>query len=298
MFCKKCGKESKGEQKFCTNCGKEFLGTIKNNFDEAPTFSFDFKKILEIRRIIPAIIIILFIGWGMYSSFDDSAIEINNNAISDWDSGKSDQAISQFKQASDEAFTDETKVTTLVNLGYIYSSELQYDEALQSFEEALLYTKKDSFDYFLISGEIALLEFKPNSALISYNKAYELNPNDFQINNALGLFYLDLEDIASNYLNYPKAVQYLQKAYEVSDYATKNTAKANLGIAYFFNDNFDQTISLLSSLDLNSKPYMAYWLGLTYAAKDDVTNAKFYLQKAVNAGVEVEQEVYDYLYTY
>ena len=40
---------------------------------------------------------------------------------------------------------------------------------------------------------------------------------------------------------------------------------------------------------------MAYWLGWAYAAKGDEINAKIYFQKALNAGIELEPEAYDYL---
>jgi len=76
----------------------------------------------------------------------------------------------------------------------------------------------------------------------------------------------------------------------------KNIATQNLAIAHLFNENYDRTISLLSSQ--GSDPHIAYWLGLSYAVKEDEANAKFYFQRAVDGGVDVEQEVYDYLYSY
>ncbi|MCK5343059.1 MAG: tetratricopeptide repeat protein, partial [Candidatus Heimdallarchaeota archaeon] len=191
----------------------------------------------------------------------------------------------------------DTKLNTLKNLGYIHSSEGQNEQALQSFKEALTYASEGSFDYFMVSGEIAMIEGKPNAALLSYNKAYDLRPNDFQINNALNLFYLDLSEVAPYYSDYVKSLQYAQKAHDVSEDLVKNTARQNLGIAHFFNENYDQAISYFSYTDLNKEPYMAYWLGWAYTAKEDKTNAKFYFQKAVDAGIEIEQEAYDYLYS-
>ena len=41
-------------------------------------------------------------------------------------------------------------------------------------------------------------------------------------------------------------------------------AKQNLAIAYYFNEDFDQTISLLSTSNLTQHPYASYWLGLAY----------------------------------
>jgi len=296
MFCKNCGNKSEGNQKFCTNCGASFSTSAEKSEPIFSKSSPPKPKSSPTGKIVGIIVILLVVGLGIWGSMDDGAIEKNNQAISDFDSGNSEQAIRQFQQASQEATGADTKLNTLKNLGYVYSSEGQYDQALQSFREALTYANEGSFDYYLVSGEIALLEGKPNAAQISYNKAYDLSPNDFQINNALNLFYLDLEGVAPYYENYPKALTHAQKAYDVSTSDVKNIATQNLAIAHLFNENYDRTISLLSSQ--GSDPHIAYWLGLSYAVKEDEANAKFYFQRAVDGGVDVEQEVYDYLYSY
>ena len=69
----------------------------------------------------------------------------------------------------------------------------------------------------------------------------------------------------------------------------------HLAIAYYFNENYDKAISLFLSFDLNKQPILAYWLGLSYVAKEDVENAKLYLKKAITAGVDVPVEVLDYV---
>ena len=68
-----------------------------------------------------------------------------------------------------------------------------------------------------------------------------------------------------------------------------------MAIANYFNNNFDETISLLSSSDLSKNPYAAYWLGLAYVKKEDMDNAKIYLKKAMDGGAEVPQEVKDFV---
>jgi|BioPla2DNA2_1021312.scaffolds.fasta_scaffold26927_4 tetratricopeptide (TPR) repeat protein len=299
MFCTNCGKKSEGNQKFCTSCGGALSAETKKEKEVPKTqvpLSASTESSWNVGRIITILIILAVVGFGIYGSLDENSITTNNEGITSFDSGDSEQAIRQFQQASQEAEGTDTKLNTLKNLGYVYSSEGQYEQALQAFREALTYTSAGSFENYLVAGEIALLEGKPNAAQISYNKAYELNSNDFQINNALNLFYLDLESVAPNYVNYPKALTHAQKAFDVSTSDIKNIATQNLAIAHFFNENYDRTISLLSPQ--GSDPYIAYWLGWSYAIKEDEANARFYFQRAVDGGVEVEQEVYDYLYSY
>lgn len=295
MFCKNCGTKSDGTKKFCTNCGNELSSVGKSQ--QTPPSNFTrpkFESSWSAGRIIGIIIVLAFIGWGIYASQDDDSIATNNDALSNFDSGNTDQAITQFQQASQSAVTNETKINTLKNLGYVYATEGRNSEALSTFQEALKLAKSGSVDYYLISGEIALLEYKPNAALLSFNKAYELSPNDFQVNSSLALFYLDLEETAPQYTDYVKALSHAKMAYEY-DVEKSEVSKQNLAIAHFFNENFDQTISLLLTTNLNQHPYIAYWLGWAYAAKGDGVNAKIYFQKALNAGIELEPEAYDYL---
>lgn len=300
MFCKNCGEKSKGDQKFCTSCGAPFLKNTGEKENEAP-------KVEHVSlptpgnswntgRIATILITLAVVGFGIYGSLDEDSITKNNEGLTSFDSGDSQTAINQLQQAAQEAATNETKINVLKNLGYVHATEGQYDEAFNAFKGALGLAKQGTFDYYLISGEIALLEYKPNAALLSFNKAYELNPTDFQVNNSLALFYLDFEEVAPQYVDYTKALSYAKKAYEY-DVEKSEISKQNLAIAHFFNENFGQTISLLSTTNLNQHPYMAYWLGWAYTTQGDEANAKFYFQKAVDAGIEMEQEAYDYLYS-
>lgn len=297
MFCKNCGKEFGDGQKFCTNCG---AASSSVSHQEAKTKSVTAFSVggagskINISKIVTVFVAVAIIGWVVYINLDEDAIQKNNEGLTSFDSGDSQTAINQFQQAAEDAITNDAKIQTLKNLGYVYATEGQNAQALTAFKEALELTKKDTFDYYLISAEIALLEFKPNAALLSFNKAYELNPVDFQVNNSLALFYLDLEEIAPQYVDYPKALSLAKKAYEY-DVEKSEISKQNLAIAHLLNENFDQAISLLSTTNLNQHPHGAYWLGLAYLGKEDHTNAKFYLQKALNAGVEMPQEILDYL---
>lgn len=239
-------------------------------------------------------LIILKFGFGAINSIDNTAVDKNNAAQEAYQSGGDpNQAINQLQQASQDAITNSTKMTTKVNLAYVYSSEGKNELALATFKEALPLASEGSMDYYLISGEIALLEGKPNAALIAYNKAYEKNPNDFQINNALNLFYLDIADERPQYSDVAKALGYAIKANQIQP---SDITKQNLAIAYHLNENYKQSIALLSSIsNVASQPYLAYWLGLSYAGDNQPTNAKYYLRIAINGGVDVPQEVYDYI---
>ncbi len=298
MFCKNCGKKSDDNQKFCTYCGEDL--SVKDK-EEKPkvkkTTNNSTKNSWGASRVIPIIIFIVIVGFSIYGSLDEDSIATNNEGLSSFNSGDNETAINYFQQASQGAVTNDLKIRTLVNLAYVHDSNGSYDDAYKAYQEALLLSDNGSFYYYLISGEMALLEGKPSVALSNYNKAYNKNPDDSEINNALALFYLDIEDLYPQYVDYSKALSYAKRAYELDVEKTSSSIQ-NLALAYYFNNNYSQTISLLSNTDFTQFPFMAVWLGLAYIGNNDEVRGRLYLQRAVDEGADVPQEVYDYLYSY
>jgi tetratricopeptide (TPR) repeat protein len=225
---------------------------------------------------------------GINGITSDRANKKNNDALKVYETGNAEEAINKMKEAVTSAVSMNDKRNALMNLAYIYASETQDDLALSAFKEALTKSYADSFDRDLITGEIALLENKPEEAESAFNKAYKKDPNSFQINNALALFYLNLDEKADKFVDYEKALQFAKKTDELSKL---KATKQNLGIAYFFNKKFPEAIAVLSKIDTNSDPYAAYWLGLSYLGNEEGEQAKSYLQKAIDGGVSVPDEI-------
>ena len=254
------------------------------------------KRILKIVSLVILVggIIVLKLLFSVSSTIDSGAIDKNNNALDAFNTGNNDQAISQFQQASNDAVTTKTRIASLKNLAYVYSTENKNSDAKSAFSQALSLTEKDSFDYYLVSGELALLNDDAETAYTDYLKAYNLNPDDFQINNSLNLFYLDTDSKHPEYQNYSYALLYAKKAYSAGQSAV---AEQNLGIAYYFNGDYADAINIFKNTSLDKDTYVAYFLGLSYAHIDDSFDAKLYLQKAIDNGVSVPQSVLDYLKT-
>ncbi|MBU0661200.1 hypothetical protein KKG22_03400 [Patescibacteria group bacterium] len=293
MRCISCGKVSEGTSNICTSCGVPFPEkTIEEQAAEATP---GVNKLLKKKQHLVRMLVIVFIvGMGIYNSVDDSAIDKNNEALLSLDSGNAATAIVQLEEAADEAVTKKNKINFLKNLAYAYDLEGRTEEAVAIFQKALLLTDDGDFEYYLIAGEIATLEKNIDEAVIQLEKALKLKPKDDQVNNSLSLIYLDLEEIAPQYENYVKALEYAKKAYEY-DEEKSETSKQNLAIAYYFNDELEEVITLLLSTNITQHPYMGYWLGSAYAGVGDDVNAKRVLIEAIDAGMEFPQEVYDYL---
>lgn len=279
------------------NCGTAFsaTGSAKTTTpppvrSSMPTEPWTTKKALKVLAGVVVVGIIIF--YRIQNAADSNAIDKNNTALSSFDSGNDTQAISQFQDAASNAATTETKITTLKNLAYVYETDSKNDQALTSFQQALKLTSQNSFDYYLISAEVALLQSNPNSAYINFNKALAIQPDDFQLNNSLAIFYMNLDGSSSDYEDYGKALTYALKANTIS---SSEVTRENLGIAYFFNKNYDQSISILSQTNVTQHPYVGFWLGYDYLGKNDPANVKSYFQQAINAGATPPKEVTDYL---
>jgi len=298
MFCKNCGDKIKKGAKFCAKCG-EVVSLDGNKVIEKKTEHANFSKSkLNLRAIVVIVIIVVVIGLNIYYKGDDEAVTSNEVGLELFDKGggstqEAQQAIDAFKEASESAVSPDVQIEVLKNLSYAYSAEGRTYEAIEVLKEALKLADSNSLNYYLINGDIAYLEARPNSALLNYNEAYNVDPNDFQANNALGIFYLDLEEIAPAHTDYQKALQYTKRAYELSGL---ETVKENMAMAYLFSEDYDTAIALYLSLNPSNKTYLYLWLAIAHYGKEDFVNGDAYVRKALDAGMEVPQELLDIYY--
>jgi tetratricopeptide (TPR) repeat protein len=303
MFCTNCGNQIDEGQRFCTSCGDPVKGTEKSFNSEIKQKAKKVKKPWTFGRFVKyAIVTIIVVGLlfiklilSAVGLVDQAAVTSNDKGLDAMERGDMYTATQQLEEAADSAVTSSAKLTTLANLGYVYSSDGNYTKALQSFKEALTHASVNSSDYYLISGEIALIEKNPLKALQNYKSAYNLKPNDFQVNNALNLFYLDMEDAYPSSSDYKKALEHGLKAYSSSPSETKGTVAENLGLAYFLNEDYGNAITYLNKSSNPSQPTIQFWIGAAYYAQEQFVTAKPYLQRAKNGGVS---EADEFLLTY
>ena len=112
-------------------------------------------------------------------------------------------------------------------------------------------TQKATAHYKL--GVSYLNENNVQPAFIEFRKAYDLNPEDKEVLNAIGIIYL------LKFEDFPKAIEFFQKALSVDPDFSE--AHNNLGVAYerskMFNDAIISYKKALSNL-LYRTPEMAY----------------------------------------
>ena len=287
MTCTNCGKALNKQKKGCLNCGKNVASQFSPENNQVSVKN-------RFSKIIKYIFIGLFIFGTVSSVVDQPTIDNNNEGLNSLNSGDFDSAIISLEKAIDTAFSKENKRDTRLNLAYAYLNNLMPEKALSAFNDSLEYADKDSFKYYLISAEIALLEYDAELTLQNLNKAYEIQPDDFQVNNALNLFYLDLADVFPEFYDPLKALKHAKKANIAVDDSIKNIAVHNLAIAHYFNEEYDDAI-LMFLEDTTDSPYLYNWLGLAYFGAGEFENSKFYFEKALAAGVPINTEIYNQL---
>lgn len=175
---------------------------------------------------------------------------------------------------------------TLIEKGYVYYNNERYSKALEVFNEALQYAEEQSFEYYLISAEIALLNDNATAALLAYEQAYEIEPRSIDINSNLAYFYSGYEESTLEYLDYEKALFYNLKVYRLLG-VENGSEELNVAISYFYLDKPNKVIELLEDFDFEEYPYAAVWIAGAYYYLDNTVEMLRYIEIAEDNGAEV-----------
>ncbi|MEW6109983.1 MAG: tetratricopeptide repeat protein [Nitrospirota bacterium] len=109
---------------------------------------------------------------------------------------------------------------------------------LFSFMSCATIEKQDNLQTALAHFKIGVAYYNENKiqqAFVEFQKAYELNPKDKEVLNAIGIIYL------MHFDEIPKSIVYFEKAVSVDPHYSE--AYNNLGFAYEKSGNFDTAIS-------------------------------------------------------
>jgi tetratricopeptide (TPR) repeat protein len=264
------------------------LGTVKSIMINKIKTRF---KIVAI-MIVVGIIIFVFFNKPILQFLNDMAEDTADQAVQLYNSGDTTGALNNMLDALEMASDPKIELTLLKNIAYIYIEQGSKEDALEYLNKALLLASKDSFDYYLITGEIAWVNGQTDSAYTAYEQAKKLKTDDYQLNNNLALLHLNLNGKANKYFDYTKALAYSKKAVELNK--TKYSQNI-LGIAYYFNKDYKNAISILGSLSGYYDPISDYYLGLAYLDSGDDFNSIVYLKSAIQDGVTPSQKVVDFL---
>jgi tetratricopeptide (TPR) repeat protein len=150
------------------------------------------KRAFALTFILPLVIICMF-GWVKYNSPFLNEENIKNiEAIRTFQEGNTegsavlfDEIIEQYTEKGDI----DNAMKIYINKGILFESSGQTEEAKSIYSQALSHASEESSHYFVLNGLIAVIEGRAEEALNYFSKALELDINDFNGNNRIGMIY-------------------------------------------------------------------------------------------------------------
>lgn len=213
----------------------------------------------------------------------------NNLALEQMYLGNYEEAEKLFISALSKTEKDDVvdKINILNNLGLMHENMQDYETALKYYNESQSYSDSGSAGYNSIAGKILVLQDNSPKAIEYFNKALEIDVNDFDSNNILGLIYLG--DLGEKYLDYPKVLIHNEKAYSLN---SSPTMMQNLALNYYFVSSYDDALPLLLEI-CKTQPANSiakYFAGLIYYINQDQPKAKKYITEAITLNPELDND--------
>ncbi|HTA26353.1 MAG TPA: tetratricopeptide repeat protein, partial [Bacteroidia bacterium] len=173
-----------------------------------------------------------------------------------------------------------------LNLGLAYYRKNMYDDAIKIYTELIHMDSLEPTAYF----QRALAYHygnppQPELALADYSKAIQLNPANAMAYLNRGSLYVD------QFNKYDLAIADFNKTLELDPANTD--AIVNKGIAYYRKEDFDEALRLYNSVpgNLNDRGKIFYLKALSYAGKNEYTNALQNAETAQKMGLTIDPAI-------
>jgi tetratricopeptide (TPR) repeat protein len=190
------------------------------------------------------IILLFFSLFSCNSVYDAKKIgELNNEGVFFLESKNYASALVKFQEALALKPIGETKSQVLRNISTVYFYLDEIDSAKYYSKLAYQSTPKNTYDYHLNYGEYLMLEGKIKSAIIEFEKAIKINPNNMEAYNNFSLIYDG--SFGDEFTDDEKALYYSQKAFELNP---SPITKEQLAAVHFQQDNYKESNRLFKEL--------------------------------------------------
>ncbi len=193
--------------------------------------------------------------------------------------GQNDKAEEFYKKA---LFLDDRLAETYINIADVYYKENRLWDAIEILQGAIaLIPDNVALRHYL--GRIYIEDKRYDDAIDALDSVLELAPKNYDANWDLGMVYYELGDYNSAIANFEEVLKYIEDN-ELIFYQT--------ALAYEANDEIDKAISnLLKSISVNDKFPLGYKrLGMLFAARGDIEDAKEYYGEYLNFDIPTEEK--------
>lgn len=204
--------------------------------------------------------------WGDCIAYTPKARGLNNYAIALWERGKTDEAISHFRQAIEK---DDWYAEPHINMATIYQMRGEKDKAFEHYKRALEIGEAHP-ELFNNLGMLHFEEQNWQAAELCLKQAVDLQPYNAKAQFNLGKVYHVTNRIQEAFDCYENALKW--ECHEPDFYYLHGQASFELG-------QIDRVISSLEKVDKNFQD-VAYMLGCAYYSKPNYQKSAELLELA------------------
>lgn len=222
--------------------------------------------------------------------YQQEGIIPNEQAIELMNEGKYEEAEQLLNNSLDKLIQSSPDNLLIVyeNLALLNDYKGDKEKAIEYYEKSLDYTDEETSHYYYLLGQIALLKANYQDTIDSFNVALELNPENGDVHNLLGLLYSG--QIESNIeQDLEKALFHNQYTFDViGDINTLQNLAINLFDLRLYEESLEAFVYLdeLSQTNALAK----YHLGLLYYLGGQKEEARMNMAKAISLDSSLEGE--------
>lgn len=232
--------------------------------------------------LLPSIFYALVLGGSAFKAYTQysKGVDYNEQAIEAINQGNYERAEELLSQALKYMNKDDREdiQTIYENLALAHEYQEEIEEAIECYDTLMAFCDSNSSAYHAIMGKIKILEEEVYAAIAHFDRSLQLDPDNLDAHNLLGLIYLGMVDVEVE--NLERALIHNERAYTLEANAA---TLENLALSYFFLDRFSEAQPLFESLDEMIPDYgvAKYFLGLIHYAYGDLPKAVELLERAV-----------------
>lgn len=241
--------------------------------------------------ILPALFYALVFGGFFFKTYSEysKGLNYNDQALEAMVAGNYERAEELLRHALKYMTKDEKEdiLTIYENLALAHEYQEETEEAMECYEEILSLVETNGSQYHSVMGKIMILKDSIHVAIAHFDRALQLDTDNFDAHNQLGLIYLGMVD--EEIENFERALIHNERAYSL---LASPATMENLAMNYFFLERYSDALPLFQAVDemVRDRAVVKYFLGLIHYVNGDLNRAADLLEQAILLNPDIFSE--------